>query len=143
VRSRDSAPDDSDSASVDLTLGLVDVGDSLDVSAVQVMWVGSSLVWSGLYPSSIRVLMPLAIPHPAGILVLLVPWQSCSLQDPPPYPLPKFHRRQTKPTKPPVPPSNKLAHLSEVCPGVLRCVNTLNLDQRLVRSRVPLSSLVS
>jgi hypothetical protein len=37
VRSRDSAPDDSDSASVDLTLGLVDVGDSLDVSAVQVV----------------------------------------------------------------------------------------------------------
>jgi len=48
VRSRDSAPDDSDSASVDLTLGLVDVGDSLDVSVVPVMWVGGNLVWSGL-----------------------------------------------------------------------------------------------
>jgi len=32
VRSRDSAPDDSDSTAVDLTLGLVDVGDSLVVS---------------------------------------------------------------------------------------------------------------
>jgi hypothetical protein len=73
VRSRDSAPDDSDSASVDLTLGLVDVGDSLDVSAVQVMWVDSNLVWSGLCPSSTRVLMPLQIPYPGGILALLVP----------------------------------------------------------------------
>lgn len=36
MRSRDSAPNDSDSASVDLTLGLVDVGDSLDVSVVLV-----------------------------------------------------------------------------------------------------------
>ena len=49
MRSRDSAPDDSDSASVDLSLGLVDVGDSLDVSVVQVIWVGEwqfGLVWS-------------------------------------------------------------------------------------------------
>jgi hypothetical protein len=73
VRSRDSAPDDSDSASVDLTLGLVDVGDSLDVSVVQVMWVGNNLVWSGLCPFSIRVLMPLQIPYPGCILALLVP----------------------------------------------------------------------
>jgi hypothetical protein len=91
VRSRDSAPDDSDSASVDLTLGLVDVGDSLDVSVVQVMWVGNNLVWSGLYPFSILVLMSLPIPHPTSILALLVSRQSCSLQDPPPYPLPKSH----------------------------------------------------
>jgi hypothetical protein len=73
VRSRDSAPDDSDSASVDLTLGLVDVGDSLDVSVVQVMWVGSNLVGSGLCPFSIRVLMSLPIPNPTSILALLVP----------------------------------------------------------------------
>jgi hypothetical protein len=73
VRSRDSAPDDSDSASVDLTLGLVDVGDSLDVSVVQVMWVGNNLVGSGLCPSSIHVLMSLPIPQPTSILALLVP----------------------------------------------------------------------
>lgn len=34
VRSRDSAPDDSDSATVDLPLGLVDVGDTLDNKSV-------------------------------------------------------------------------------------------------------------
>ena len=39
MRSRDSAPDDSDSASVDLSLGLVDVGDSLNVSGVHVVHV--------------------------------------------------------------------------------------------------------
>lgn len=49
MRSRDSAPDNSDSASVDLTLGLVDVGDSLDVSHVHVGFgCGGDLVWSGL-----------------------------------------------------------------------------------------------
>jgi hypothetical protein len=73
VRSRDSAPDDSDSASVDLTLGLVDVGDSLDVSVVQVIWVGGNLVCSGLCPSSIQVLMSLLTLHPTSVLALLVP----------------------------------------------------------------------
>lgn len=34
VRSRDSAPDDSDSATVNLPLGLVDVGDTLDDKSV-------------------------------------------------------------------------------------------------------------
>ena len=141
MRSRDSAPDDSDSASVDLTLGLVDVGDSLYVSVVQVMWVGGSLVWSDLGLSSFHLLLSSLNPRPTVILAPIGPWH-CPTVDPPPCPISKFQQThqtdQTTTTQ-----SNKLAHLSEVCPGVLRCVNTLNLDQRLVRSRVPLSSLVS
>ena len=79
MRSRDSAPDDSDSASVDLSLGLVDVGDSLDVSVVHVVLGRGSLVRSGLglLLSSLQFLMPVQIPHPTAVLALFA--LSCSL----------------------------------------------------------------
>jgi len=89
VRSRDSAPDDSDSASVDLSLGLVDVGDSLDVSVVQVMWVSGwqfGLVLSGL---CLPFLLCSSDVHPDPsadtVHALLVPSYSNSLR----YPSPK------------------------------------------------------
>lgn len=53
VRSRDSAPDDSDSATVDLPLGLVDVGDTLDDKLVTLSIddaVTTGTVWRNPHP---------------------------------------------------------------------------------------------
>lgn len=64
MRSRDSAPDDSDSATVDLPLGLVDVGDTLsqvvasgllvvDTLNLEERLVGSGVSLSALVPEEI------------------------------------------------------------------------------------------
>lgn len=62
VRSRDSAPDDSDSATVDLPLGLVDVGDTLDNKSVIFSngdAVTTGTVWyTTLFPGNISLLTP-------------------------------------------------------------------------------------
>jgi hypothetical protein len=163
VRSRDSAPDDSDSAAVDLTLGLVDVGDSLVVSGIVGYQGGSEevkglsgLVWSGLVSfhasscssSPALELLLLARMRRSRAATAPIPkflfFSSCDLSLPRHAPLHSSRLDQTRhyPSPSSLPPT-KEAHLSEVCSGVLLGVDTLNLDQRLVRSRVPLSSLVS
>lgn len=147
--SRDSAPNDSDSASVDLTLGLVDVGDSLDVSwfhvgGVEVWWVGLDWYSHDFFLSSLSSIFLLFLRT-----LVLFKWPildpaSCPVRSSYPSNLTIKRPDQPNPTRPNQPPLPiNPAYLSEVCPCVLGSVDTLNLDQRLVRSRVPLSSLMS